>query len=87
MEALKVLLDAGAKVNVTNNDGQTALMVAAENGKVHNARALILAGADINARNKEGQTALLLAQENDEPAMVRLLKAHGAIEFEAPEKQ
>jgi hypothetical protein len=87
VEALKVLLDAGAKVNVTNNDGQTALMLAAENGKLHNVRALIMAGADVNARDKDGQTALMLAKENDEPAIVRLLKAHGAIEFEAPEKQ
>lgn len=87
VEALKVLLDAGAKVNVTNNDGQTALMVAAENGKMHNVRALILAGADINARDKGGKSALMLAQENNEPAVVRLLKAYGAIEFEAPEKQ
>ena len=87
VEALKVLLDAGAKVNVTNNDGQTALMIAAENGKLHNVRALILAGAEVNARDKDGNTALMLAKEGDEPAVVRLLKAHGAIEFEAPEKQ
>ena len=72
---------------MTNNDGQTALMLAAENGKLHNVRALIMAGADVNARDKDGQTALMLAKENDEPAIVRLLKAHGAIEFEAPEKQ
>jgi ankyrin repeat protein len=87
VEALKVLLDAGAKVNDTNNDGQTALMLAAENGKVHNVRALILAGADVNARDADGHTALMLAKEADEPAVIRLLKAHGAIEFEAPQKQ
>ena len=87
VEALKVLLDAGAKVNVTNNDGQTALMLAAEHGKLHNVRALILAGADVNARDKDGKTALMLAKENDEAAVVRLLKAHGAVEFEAPNKE
>jgi ankyrin repeat protein len=87
VEALKVLLDAGAKVNETNNDGETALMIAAVNGRVHNVRALILAGADVNARDKEGKTVLMLANENNEPAVARLLKAHGAIEFEAPEKQ
>jgi hypothetical protein len=87
VEALKVLLDAGAKVNATNNDGQTALMMAAESGLVHNVRALILAGADVNARDKGGKTALMYAKESDESAVVRLLKSHGAIEFEAPEKQ
>jgi ankyrin repeat protein len=87
VEALKVLLDAGAKVNGTNNDGETALMLAASNGLVHNVRALIFAGADVNARDKEGKSALMYAIEDDHKSVIRLLKAHGAIEFEAPEKQ
>ena len=87
VEALKVLLDAGAKVNETNNDGKTALIIAAENGMVHNIRALILAGANVNARDKEGKSALMYAIEGDHKTVIRLLKAHGAIEFEAPEKQ
>ncbi|HEX5835935.1 MAG TPA: ankyrin repeat domain-containing protein [Pyrinomonadaceae bacterium] len=87
VEALQALLDAGAKVNAANNEGKTALMVAADNGLVHNVRALILAGANVNARDKEGKTALMYAfGENSQP-VIRLLKAHGAIEFEAPEKQ
>ena len=87
VDALKVLLDAGAKVNAANNEGETALMLAASNGIVNNVRALIMAGADVNARNKQGKTALMLASEANEAAVVRLLKTHGAIEFEAPEKQ
>lgn len=87
VEALKVLLDAGAKVNETNNDGATALIVAAKADLVHNVRALILAGANVNARDKEGKSALMYAIDDDHKAVVRLLKAHGAIEFEAPEKQ
>lgn len=87
VEALKVLLDAGAKVNETNNDGESALIAAANAGLVHNVRALILAGANVNARDKEGKSALMYAIEDDHKTVVRLLKAHGAIEFEAPEKQ
>ncbi|HXQ70337.1 MAG TPA: ankyrin repeat domain-containing protein [Pyrinomonadaceae bacterium] len=87
VEALKVLLDAGAKVNETNNDGETALIAAAQNDLVHNVRALILAGADVNARDKEGKSALMYALDDNHKAVVRLLKAHGAIEFEALEKQ
>ncbi|HKV32942.1 MAG TPA: ankyrin repeat domain-containing protein [Pyrinomonadaceae bacterium] len=87
VEALKVLLDAGAKLNETNNHGETALIAAAKNDLVHNVRALILAGANVNARDKEGKSALMYAIDDDHKAVVRLLKAHGAIEFEAPEKQ
>lgn len=87
VEALKVLLDAGAKVNETNNDGGTALIAAAQNDLVHNVRALILAGANLNARDKEGKSALMYAIDDNHKAVVRLLKTHGAIEFEAPEKQ
>jgi len=87
VEALKVLLDAGAKVNDANNEGQTALMIAAENGLVHNVRVLIHAGANVNAKDKEGRTALMYAQEEGHKAVIRMLKAHGAVEFDAPEKQ
>lgn len=87
VEALKALLDAGAKVNDKNNEGQTALMIAAKAGLVNNVRTLIMAGADVNARDKNGKTALMYATEDSQAAVVRLLKSHGAIEFEAPEKQ
>ena len=87
VDALKVLLDAGAKVNAANDEGETALMLAASNGRINNVRALIMAGADVNARDKKGKTALMRALEENEAAVARLLKAQGAIEFEAPEKQ
>jgi hypothetical protein len=87
VDALKALLEAGAKVNAANSDGETALMKAAESGLVNNVRALIMAGADVNTRNKEGKTALMYADGDNQRAVVRLLKAHGAIEFVEKEKQ
>ena len=87
VEALKALIEAGAKVNAANSDGETPLMKAAESGLVHNVHALIMAGADVNARNKEGKTALMLADGDNQRAVIRLLKAHGAIEFVEKEKQ
>jgi uncharacterized protein len=84
VDTLKALLDAGAKVNASNDLGQTALMMAASNGLVNNVRALLLAGADVNARDKEGKTALRYANSNDEAAVARLLKTHGAIEYVLP---
>ena len=87
VDAMQALLDAGAKVNDANNEGKTALMIAASEGHVHNVRTLILGGANVNARDKEGKTALMYAVEENSQPVIRLLKAHGAIEFEAPEKQ
>jgi len=46
-----------------------------------------VAGADVNLRDKDGKSALMRANENGEGAVARLLKAHGAIEFEVQEKQ
>ncbi|HEY3579042.1 MAG TPA: ankyrin repeat domain-containing protein [Pyrinomonadaceae bacterium] len=87
VDALKALIEAGAKVNAANSDGDTALIKAASNGLVNNVRALIMAGADVNARNKEGKTALMYADDEGQRAVIRLLKAHGAIEFVVKEKQ
>ena len=58
-EILTTLLEAGAAVNSKNEDGETALMVAAENGRLQNVRALRhLAGADINLVNAKGEERL-----------------------------
>jgi len=84
---LKTLLDVGAKVNAVNDDGQSALMLAAGDGLVNNIRLLIQAGADINQRDKEGKTALRYAKENEHSAAIRLLISLGAIEFEHKKKE
>lgn len=87
IEALKTLLDAGAEVAAWNHDGETPLLMAASSGLVNNVRALILAGADINQRDSDDKTALILARENGHRAVIRLLRAQGAIEMVAQEKQ
>jgi ankyrin repeat protein len=87
-EALKALIDAGADVNATDNDGATPLMWAAyetmwgdgepranNNGFLG---ILIQAGADINAKDKNGRTALSFAAENNKPEIASILLAAGA---------
>ena len=72
-------LDEGANPNSSNNNGTTALMIAAEHNK--NARvlkALIEAGADVNARNRRGNTALMFAAMRNTPEAVRILYEAGA---------
>lgn len=59
IEAMKLLLDAGAEVNAKNDFGATALLWCARDGE--KARLLIARGADVNARSKQGRTPLMLA--------------------------
>ncbi|MBQ3763698.1 MAG: ankyrin repeat domain-containing protein, partial [Synergistaceae bacterium] len=54
----------GSNVNAKNNDGWTALMLAALNGHADVAEVLLKHGADVNAKNIFGRTALILAAEN-----------------------
>ncbi len=87
IEVLKTLLDAGAEVTARNEDGETPLMMAASAGLVNNVRALVFAGADINQRNSDDKSALAFALENNHAAVVRLLRAQGALEMVAQVKE
>ncbi len=59
--ALRILLAAGASVDLRNSNGDTALHEAAVSGSLDAAQLLIDAGADLNLRDGLGLTALLLA--------------------------
>jgi ankyrin repeat protein len=57
-ECAKILLDAGADVNLRNIFGETPLMYAARFMKLDNVDLLIKRGANIEARDLDGRTAL-----------------------------
>jgi len=61
LESAKVLIAAGADVNIVDPDLHTALILALVNGHFDVAGALIQAGADVNVEDKVGQTALYAA--------------------------
>lgn len=61
LDEVETLLNVGVDINATNNDGDTALMVASINGDTKIVQVLIERGADVNATNKDGETALLIA--------------------------
>src|SRR5687767_10190426 len=61
LESAKVLLSAGADVNIVDPDLHTPLILALVNGHFDVAGALIQAGADVNMEDKVGQTALYAA--------------------------
>jgi hypothetical protein len=58
VDAVKLLLEAGADPDAVTPDGDTALHLAAFAGKLDIVRALVEGGADVNFKDKAGKTAL-----------------------------
>ena len=62
--SVKLLLaQPGIKLDVTNIDGDSALMAAAENGHAEIVELLLKAGANVSIIDKRGETATSLAQK------------------------
>ena len=61
---VQVLVSNGANVNMQNNAGETALMLAAEEGDTKVVCILLDADADPNIRDRKGETALEKAEES-----------------------
>jgi hypothetical protein len=62
-EAVRVLLEAGANPNALNPKGDSALHIAAHDGRLGPIRELVAGGADVELRNKDGLTALELVEK------------------------
>ena len=77
-DIVKALLQAGAYVNQTDSDNNTALMQATENGHNKIVKLLITSGADVDMENDYGETALSLAKGNDSRYITGLLRGAGA---------
>jgi uncharacterized protein len=77
-ETLAAYVDAGVPVDLTNEAGDTLLMLAAYHGHAATVRALIERGADPGRPNDRGQTPLAGAVFKKEPEVVRALLDAGA---------
>lgn len=77
-DALKQHLSTGANVDSRDDDGETPLMKAADDGHTAIVEALLKAGADVNAIDEDGQTALMMAADEGHVQIVKLLLNAGA---------
>jgi ankyrin repeat protein len=77
-EELAAYVDAGVPVNLTNDKGDTLLILAAYHGHLDAVGALLDRGADHSRANDRGQTALAAAVFRQSAVIVRRLMAAGA---------
>ncbi|MER5812666.1 ankyrin repeat domain-containing protein [Streptomyces sp. NPDC002033] len=75
---LTAYLDAGVPANLTNDRGDTLVMLAAYHGHADAVTALLARGAEADRANDRGQTPLAGAVFKGEEAVIRALLAGGA---------
>ncbi|MFE3830162.1 ankyrin repeat domain-containing protein [Streptomyces sp. NPDC059092] len=77
-ETLAAYVDAGVPANLTNDRGDSLLMLAAYHGHLAAVEALLARGADAGRINDRGQTPLAGAVFKGEDEIIRALLAGGA---------
>ncbi|XP_037037865.1 putative ankyrin repeat protein RF_0381 [Bradysia coprophila] len=77
-DRVKDLLEKGANINARDEDGDTALMNASNNGRYETVKFLIENGADVNATDTNGKTPLMFASAFDNSRIIKLLVDNGA---------
>lgn len=76
--AIETLLKEGADINAKDNDGNTALILAASRCHYETVQLLTKAGCDVNAKNNDGNNAIDLAHEGIYIMTAQVLKYKGA---------
>ena len=77
-ELAKILIEHGAKINVTDENGSSPLIFAATCGNVSVAKIFIAHGAEVNLQNSKKNSALHCASELGFLSIIKLLVNHGA---------
>ena len=71
---INLLLAKGAEIDAENEEGVTALMLAAVEGRVAAVKTLVDHGADPDITNEDGDTAMKDAKEWDHEEVIQILK-------------
>jgi ankyrin repeat protein len=77
-EIVKLLLEKGAKIEASDNEGWAPLSWAAKNGHDAVVKLLLTKGANVEANGSRGCAPLLWAAKNGHDAVAKLLLAQGA---------
>ncbi|GHA16323.1 ankyrin repeat domain-containing protein [Streptomyces echinoruber] len=77
-ETLVAYVDAGVPADLTNDRGDTLVMLAAYHGHADTVRALLARGAEADRANDRGQTPLAGAVFKGEEEVIRVLLEGGA---------
>lgn len=62
-QAAQYLIDYGANIEVTDNEGDTPFMIAASTNGIESMKVLVKAGAQVNRVNNRGESALIQATQ------------------------
>jgi len=73
-DVVVLLLQGRAQVDIQDDNGCTALMLAVASGDISVARSLLVARANVNSKDSEGQTSLDYAVSFEHADMVQMLK-------------
>jgi len=76
--AITLLLDAGATLETTDQEGNTPLHHAVMIGSLRGADVLVARGAKVNAKNRSGQTPVSLAKSRGNKELLGLLQRRPA---------
>jgi uncharacterized protein len=78
LAAVSAALQAGARGNAVDSQGNTSLMLAANKASIEIVRLLLHHGADVNAKDKDDQTVAWYSVTHQRVDMMRLLIRQGA---------
>ena len=75
---VKLLLENGAQVDLTDNDGDSALMLASKAGHSEVVKLLLANNAQVDLTDNDGDSALIYASQEGHSEVVKLLLANNA---------